>query len=73
MPLCIALTKSFHESKQMQNITPITAKMVLVLIARVNILIGGLVVASGTVLLMLFLRIRLQMTSDYYEASAERQ
>ena len=31
----------------------------------VNILIGGLVVASGTVLLMLFLRIRLQMTSDY--------
>ena len=37
----------------------------------VNILIGGLVVASGTVLLMLFLRIRLQMTSDYYGASAE--
>ena len=37
----------------------------------VNILTGGLVVAFGTVLLILFLRIRLQMTSDYYEASVE--
>ena len=37
----------------------------------VNILIGGLVVAFGTVLLILFLRMRFQMTSDYYETSVE--
>lgn len=35
----------------------------------VNVLMGGLVVALGTVLLILFLRIRLQMTSDYGEVS----
>lgn len=35
----------------------------------VNVLAGGLAVACGTVLLILFLRTRLQMTSDYYEAS----
>ncbi|MDE6386651.1 MAG: hypothetical protein K2L82_02455 [Lachnospiraceae bacterium] len=35
----------------------------------VNILMGGLVVAFGTVLLIVFLRMRFQMTSDYYEAS----
>lgn len=35
----------------------------------VNVLVGGLVVALGTVLLLLFLCTRLQMTSDYYEAS----
>lgn len=35
----------------------------------VNILTGGLVVAFGTILLILFLRMRFQMTSDYYEAS----
>ena len=35
----------------------------------VNILMGGLVVAFGTVLLILFLRTRFPMTSDYYEAS----
>lgn len=32
----------------------------------VSILMGGLVVAFGTVLLILFLRTRLQMTNDYY-------
>lgn len=37
----------------------------------VNILMGGLVVAFGTVLLILFLRMRFQMTSDYYETSVE--
>ena len=36
----------------------------------VNILMGGLVVAFGTALLILFLRTRFPMTSDYYEASA---
>lgn len=35
----------------------------------INILMGGLVVAFGTVLLILFLRMRFQMTSDYYEES----
>lgn len=35
----------------------------------VNILMGGLVVAFGTVLLILFLRMRFQMTNDYYNAS----
>ncbi|MDE7342106.1 MAG: hypothetical protein K2N80_16375 [Lachnospiraceae bacterium] len=35
----------------------------------VNILMGGLVVAFGTVLLILFLRMRFQMISDDYEAS----
>lgn len=35
----------------------------------VNVLMGGLVVTFGTVLLILFLRMRFQMTSDYYEAS----
>ena len=37
----------------------------------VNILIGGLVVALGTVLLILLLRTRLRMTGDYYEVSFE--
>ncbi len=36
----------------------------------VNILMGGLVAALGTILLILFLRMRFQMTSDYYETSA---
>ena len=35
----------------------------------VNILMGGLVVAFGTVLLILFLCTRFPMTSDYYETS----
>ena len=35
----------------------------------VNILMGGLVVAFGTVLLILLLRMRFQMTNDYYDAS----
>ena len=35
----------------------------------VNILMGGLVVASGTVLLILFLRMRLPVTNDYYASS----
>lgn len=35
----------------------------------VNVIVGGLVVALGTVLLIMFLSIRLQMTSDYYETS----
>lgn len=35
----------------------------------VSILMGGLVVAFGTVLLILFLRMRFQMTNDYYDAS----
>lgn len=35
----------------------------------VNILMGGLVVAFGTVLLILFLRMRFQMTNDYYNVS----
>jgi hypothetical protein len=36
----------------------------------VNILMGGLVVAFGTALLILFLRMSFPMTSDYYETSA---
>ena len=36
----------------------------------VNILMGGLVVAFGTVLLILSLRTRFPMTSDHYETSA---
>ena len=35
----------------------------------VNILMSGLVVAFGTVLLILFLRMRFPMTSDYYATS----
>ena len=35
----------------------------------VNILMGGLVVAFGTVLLIMLLRMRFPMTSDYYETS----
>lgn len=35
----------------------------------VNVLVGGLVVAAGTVLLILLLRMRLPMTSDYFETS----
>ena len=35
----------------------------------VNVLAGGMVVAAGTVLLILLLRMRLPMTSDYFEAS----
>ncbi len=36
----------------------------------VNILMSGLVVAFGTVLLILFLRMRFPMTNDYYATSA---
>ena len=36
----------------------------------VNILMGGLVVAFGTILLILFLRMRFQMTSDDYKTFA---
>ena len=35
----------------------------------VNILMGGLVIALGTILLILFLRMRFQMTNEYYETS----
>lgn len=35
----------------------------------VNAIVGGLTVAFGTILLIIFLRTEFQMTSDYYEAS----